>query len=427
MSPPRLRIAIVGGGPAGLTLGLLLHKRGIPFIIFELRQKPTPEELAKPAGSLDLHQESGLAAIRGCDLFDEFSSLTGDCTEAQRISNKDGNIIYTDEGELSNRPEISRHKLTELLLSHLPASLIKWGHKLLGAKSSTASGHTEIELDFGQNGKQTFDLVIGADGAWSRVRTLLTDVNPQYAGVQFITLNIRQITTRYPHLAELVGLGSFACLGDRHGVSSQRSVQDVARIYIMISTEDEHFATTTGLSSKTPAQAKGKLIDGGLPFSRWGTNIKELVAVACDDESAANPSAHLDIMPLYSLPVGHSWEHRPCVTLIGDAAHLMCPWAGEGVNLAMKDSLLLSQAIIKAHEIAGQDAVSLQDALDPLMKEFEANMMAGAKEEAQGTVENGKMMFGSDDGATALAHFFKSHGYEAIEMPTADSAIRPRS
>ena len=410
MSSPQLKIAIIGGGPAGLTLGLLLRKRGIPFTIFELRQRPTDEDLAKPAGSLDLHEESGLAAIRECDLFDEFLSLIGDCTEAAKISDKDGNIIYTDEGELSNRPEISRHKILKLLLSHLSASTIKWRHRLICAKSSTASCHTEIELDFGENGKQTLDLVIGADGAWSRVRPLLTDVEPQYVGIQSINIDIRQITTKHPHLAELIGHGTFTSLGNRHGVFSQRSVQDSARIYIFISTEDEHFATTSGLSTKAAAQAKDQLLGDDSPFSRWGANIKDLVAVACCDESANNPGANIDIKPLYTLPVGHTWEHQPGVTVVGDAAHLMNPPAGEGVNIAMRDSLLLSQAIIKAHEIAGQDAASLRSTLDPLMKEFEVNMVARAKEAAEGTLEIGKMMFGREDGATAMADWFKSFG-----------------
>lgn len=108
----------------------------------------------------------------------------------------------------------------------------------------SSSVHTEIELDFGLHGKQTFDLVIGADGAWSKVRNLLTDVNPHYAGMQNITLTVREVTKKYPHLAELVGLGTFAALGNRHGVMSQRSPQDSARIYVFLTTEDEHFAAT---------------------------------------------------------------------------------------------------------------------------------------------------------------------------------------
>jgi len=160
MFPP-LNIAIVGAGPAGLTLGLLLHKKGIQFTIFELRPKITDEELAQPVGSLDLHEETGLAALKECGLLEEFESFQGDTTEAQVIADKHGNIIYHDEGS-GTRPEIARHKLTKLLLDHLPESTIKWNHKLLSATSTTTSGYQEVELDFGQKGKHTFDFVVGA-------------------------------------------------------------------------------------------------------------------------------------------------------------------------------------------------------------------------------------------------------------------------
>lgn len=119
------RIAIVGGGPAGLTLGLLLRQRGIPFTIFELRQKPSDKELAKPSGMLDLHNETGLAAIRECGLFGQFLQLAGECTEADKVADMHGNILYADKGGVSERPEISRHALTKLLSSHLPVEAIK--------------------------------------------------------------------------------------------------------------------------------------------------------------------------------------------------------------------------------------------------------------------------------------------------------------
>ncbi|PNY23086.1 Tetracycline resistance protein from transposon [Tolypocladium capitatum] len=405
MSSSRARIAIIGGGPAGLTLGLLLHKRGIPFIIFELRQKPTDEQLAKPSGMLDLHEESGLAAIRECGLYDQFLMLTGDCAEAQKVSDMDGNILYTDEGELSERPEISRHALTKLLSSHLPAEAVKWGHKLLSATSSTTPSGTETELDFGPHGKQAYDLVVGADGAWSQVRSLLTDVKPHYSGTQSITATVRQVTAKYPRLAALVGRGSFSALGLRHGVMSQRGPEDSARIYLFLTTADERFAASSGLDGGTAAAAKDLLLDDDTLLGRWGPALKELVAVACDEESADNPGAAVDIKPLYTLPIGTTWEHRAGATLIGDAAHLMCPWAGEGVNLAMWDSLLLASAISKAYEAAGQAAASFQGALDPLMKDFEVEMVARTKEKAEETNSNGQMLFG-EDGAKAFAEFF---------------------
>ena len=278
-----------------------------------------------------------------------------------------------------------------------------WNHKLVKCARSPPEangGHDKIELDFGSNGKHTFDLAIGADGAWSKIRALLTDVRPQYTGVQNVTINIRQLTSRYRELADFVGTGSFSCLGDHHGVMSQRSVNDAARIYLFISTSDERYADTSGLVNKTPAEAKDQLLVGDQAlFSTWGGKVKELIASACDDESNDNPSAKLDIKPLYSLPVGHSWTHQPGATLLGDAAHLFPPWAGEGVNQAMLDALELSRVITKAADD--------KNTLDRLTAQFELGMLARAKEEAVGTAENGEMMFGSEDGAAAMKAFFE--------------------
>ncbi|KIV84880.1 hypothetical protein PV11_00631 [Exophiala sideris] len=409
MSPYRPRIALVGGGPASLTVGNLLQKSNIPFTIFELRPKPTEEDLAKPVGMLDLHEESGLAALEACDLLNDFHAHTGVCSESQIIANKEGHVIYTDDGGATTRPEISRNSLTKILLDRLPPDSVKWEHKLVAtSRTTTSSGNTEIELDFGKNGKHTFDFVIGADGTWSRVRNLLTDTKPIYAGWQLITVTIRHITKKYPDLAQYVGTGSFMCLGQRHGVLSQRGLQDSARIYICLTTPDEHFGETSGLNNGTPAEAIAKLLNDDALLGQFGPQVKELVRTACDEETKDDPETKLSIMPLYMLPIGHSWEHKPGATVIGDAAHVMCPWAAEGVNLAMHDAREVSEAIIKACETVPQDAAPFQRTLDPLVEEFERTMAERAKEKAEETYSNGQVMFGSDDGATAMAEWMTS-------------------
>ncbi|KAJ5966582.1 hypothetical protein N7481_013296 [Penicillium waksmanii] len=402
-----LRIAIVGAGPAGLTLCLLLHARGIKSIIFELRQKPTEEELSKPSGCLDLHQESGLAAIRECGLWEEFIQLTGDCSEAQKVTDKDGIILHEDQGELSDRPEISRHALIKLLASHLPEDSIRWCHKLMYATEIQTTAGTKVQLDFGVHGRHFADFVIGADGAWSQVRSMLTTLKPYYVGTQNITLTIQQLTTKYPHLDDLVGRGSFSALGLHHGVMSQRGPLDSARIYVFLTTPDEQAAVTLGLANQPASAAREMLLTNNALLGQWGETMKDLVAVACDEETMDNPDAPIDIRPLYTLPIGASWDHNPSATLIGDAAHLMCPWAGEGVNLAMLDSLTLAHAIADAVQSAEQTGPSFRWRLSPLLKKCEQTQASRAKEKAEETETNGKMLF-SENGAQEFATFFQS-------------------
>ncbi|KAL4781558.1 hypothetical protein BJX76DRAFT_12101 [Aspergillus varians] len=419
MTPPTPRIAIIGGGPAGLTLGLLLHKLNITSTIFELRQKPTDDELAKPSGMLDLHEESGLAAIREAGLYNHFLQLTGECSEAQIVANKDGIILYTDQGELSERPEISRHALTALLTSHLPPGCIKYGYKLLSV--SVSPSETTTTLNFGPNGTHSFDLVIGADGAWSRVRNILSPTKPHYAGTQMLLTTVPNLTATHPHLAALIGQGSFSALGLRHGIMTQRGANASARIMTFLSIPDEHFASSAGLLAANGSNAeavKNRLLTDETLLGSFGESLKELVSVACDEEvkfqssssTSTGSAARVDIKPLYTLPTDSSFAHceSAAVTLIGDAAHLMCPWAGEGVNLAMWDSLLLSRAIGTAyHGSRGQDVASFLAGLHPLLRSFESDMFARTGEKAEETAANGRMLFG-EDGAQAFKAFFES-------------------
>lgn len=111
--PFRPRIAITGGGPSGFALGLLLQQRGINPMIYELCRKPTKQELAKPSGMLDLHEESGLKVMRECGLWEGFQASISECSE---VVNPKGPVLHSDNGELStpgNRAKRITHFLTE--------------------------------------------------------------------------------------------------------------------------------------------------------------------------------------------------------------------------------------------------------------------------------------------------------------------------
>lgn len=399
------RIAIVGGGPAGLTMGVLLQKHKIPFTIFEFRPKPTEEDLAKVSGMLDLHEGDGLTAIRECGLYDQFLPLTGECTEEYILCDMAGTRMTVDTGAEKSRPEISRNNLTKLLLSKVPDENVRWDHKLLSATQDPQTGVTE--LDFGNGRKHEFDFVVGADGAWSKVRGLVSDVKPYYTNTQIITTTIVNITTKYPHLAKLVGTGSFTALGNKHAAVSQRGPQDSCRAYFWITVADEHYGATTGLASKTPREATATLLEDNVIMGDYGALIKELVSTALEEETVSNPGTMLDIRPLYALPYGFSWQHKPGVSVIGDAAHVMLP-NGEGVNQAMLDATQLSKAIAQAYGEAGTNAVAFSKALSPLVEQFEKGMTERAVGVGQQTEMVMKMWF-SENAAQEMKAFFESH------------------
>lgn len=359
---------------------------------------------------LDLHDESGQAAMRACGLYEQFLPLTGECEESMIIADKHGNILHSDQGGAADRPEISRHNIIKLFLSKIPDDSIKYGTKLLSADRDSTSGEVTLRLSSSSDAdapiSETFDLVIGADGAWSKIRPILSDVKPQSSGLQYLTLLIRDIATSYPHLATLVGKGSFLALGNKHGLDSHRAAQGSAQIYLMTNAlGGDEGAMIDSLSKLSVAELKAHFLGDENSYGDWGPALKELIAVAFDEHAAQ--AGAVQVKPLSMLPVGHRWEAKPGATLIGDAAHLMTPFAGEGVNLAMWDALDLAAAISESWDECRGDGRGFGAAFAPLLRGFEEAMFARAQDKAEESWRNREMMF-ADDGAQALAGLMKS-------------------
>ncbi|KAG6174489.1 hypothetical protein E4U51_001750 [Claviceps purpurea] len=366
------RIAIIGGGPGGLTLGCLLNKAGVRATVFERRPEPNDEDYDAPSGMLDLHGESGVKALKQCSLFDEFLALTGDCSEEIKIYDCHGHLLYHDAGEI--------------------------------ASSTTEDEYTEIVVDFGIHGKQAFDFVVGADGAWSKVRKYLTPIQPTYTGVHFITLDMPSVTTDHPDLADFLGQGSMTALAFRNGIISQRGPRGSARFYLAVSTADENFAKTSGLGDKTVSEAAPTLVGDVSLFGRWSQSWKEIIKVACNAGKSGNK---LDIKLLYTLPSTHTWETKPGVSLVGDAAHLMTPFGGEGVNLAMRDSLDLSDIIVKLVKSRNTNAHDFQRNLTPLLELYEKNMTCRAQVRMEEAAKHQHTMFETENGSAEWAAMFR--------------------
>lgn len=141
----------------------------------------------------------------------------------------------------------------------------------------------------------------------------------------------------------------------------RRGPQDSIRIYAAIITPDELWVSSSGLGKKTASDVKSVLLEDVKLFNRWADPLKD----ACEDETNDDPGGVTNIKPTY---FGHRWRHQTGATLLGDAVHLMTPWAGEGVNMTLRDSLDLFQEIISVPVTETTDAASWQADVDPLIR-----------------------------------------------------------
>jgi 2-polyprenyl-6-methoxyphenol hydroxylase-like FAD-dependent oxidoreductase len=402
------RIVITGAGPGGLTLARLLHLRGVTTTVLDLRPRPTPAELERPSGMLDLHEDTGLAAIRACELESGFRAALGDCSEATRIRTPAGKLLFVDEGEGSNRPEIPRASLIDLLLRSLPDNSVRWGTKVSSVRTGkTETGATEVVIAHEDGAETRADLVIGADGAWSKTRKLLTSLKPKYTGLQYITATARQITQNYSHLLEMIGSGaSFALGGGGNGIMTHRGPQDSMRVYIAIKTPHEDWAAKTGLKGQSASRVKEAVLGDSALFRDWAPELKELIQVACDEDTKDGYNQVADIKPIYTLPHTDLWPAQVGVTILGDAAHLMAP-NGEGVNTALADALDLSRLL--GDSVESQSAREWQVAMAPKIRQYETIMHERAARSFADTEELLRIMHG-ENGAEAMTAMFRSFG-----------------
>lgn len=133
-----------------------------------------------------------------------------------------GTILHWDEGELASRPEIARNSLTKLLLQNISSDIIRWNHKVLsvGSNRNPSTGASEIILDLVVNGTTVYDFVVGADGAWSRVRQMLSNIAPFSSDSLFVTATVRNVSIKYPHLLKVNGSGTLHALGNCSAIVS---------------------------------------------------------------------------------------------------------------------------------------------------------------------------------------------------------------
>ena len=319
MAPPK--IAIIGGkylnrysllfypmltspaGPAGLTLARLLQASNIPCTVYEAELN---RHARTQGGCLDLHEGSAQVALRECGLYDQFLAVSRTEGEVLKIYQPDGTLVLdegSDYGErrpdsFNGRPEIDRVELRNMLIDSLESGSLKWNHKLTAVKTEASGARRQYDLHFQDHVETGFDLVVGADGAWSKVRHIVTDTRPVFSGISGVDVKYSDIDAADPALAKRVGNGMCLTLGSHTTVLSQRNGDGCVRSYgFMRLPEDWH--TTCGIDWTKPEEAKRQFVNRY--YDGFNDDAKNLILDADNDVVPR---------PMYMLPIGHRWLHR---------------------------------------------------------------------------------------------------------------------
>ncbi len=317
-------VTLIGAGLGGLMLARVLHVHGVRATIYEAEASATARA---QGGMLDIHEGNGQLALKAAGLFESFLALVHPGGQQSRALDKYGTVLLDapDDGT-GGRPEVPRGELRRMLLESLPAYTVQWGHKFTSAAPLGDGRHV---LTFANGLVVTTELLVGTDGAWSKVRPLLSEAKPTYAGITYVETYLHDSDTRHRASAEAVGGGALFALAPGRGIMAHREPGGVLHSYVALKKPEAWIA---GIDFSDPRQAAARV---AREFDGWAPALTALIT---DGETAPVPR------PLHTLPVEHRWARVPGVTLLGDAAHLMIP-SGEGANLALYDGAALGKAI----------------------------------------------------------------------------------
>jgi 2-polyprenyl-6-methoxyphenol hydroxylase-like FAD-dependent oxidoreductase len=385
------QVAIVGGGPGGLTLARLLQLNGIDVKVYERDNNKNARVQGSP---LDLHETSGLAALRKAGLIEEFTKNYLPGADRTTITDVNSKIVFSDHetkqeddfGHEHFRPEIDRGVLRKILINSLQDETIVWDSHFLSMESQ---GEGWL-LHFKNSRSFYADVVIGSDGANSKIRPYITDLKSFYSGITMLEGNIYDAEQCLPGISAILRGGKIMAFGNTKDLLIGQKANGEIGFYASFKAE-ENWISKCGLDFSNQSQV---LEWFKKEYAEWSDIWYELFE-----------NATLPFIPraINCMPLDQIWETLPNLTIIGDAAHLMPPFAGEGVNMAMLDALELSECLSADTYSSLHEAISV----------YETNMRKRASLIAKESLDNGEKMH-SENALTTMTNFFLGNDQEQV-------------
>jgi len=318
------KVAIIGAGPVGLTMARLLQQNNIDVIVYE---RDIDQQARIWGGTLDLHKNSGQEAMKKAGLLQTYYDLA--LPMGINFADEQGHILSTRKPTPQNQydnPEINRNALRKMLLDSLKSDTVIWERKFIGLEEQKG----KWLLHFENKPSATADFVIVSNGGMSKARDFVTDREVQDTGTFIIQGDIYQPEINCPEFYQL-------CDGNRlmtsyHGnLLVANPYNNGVLSYGIIFRKPEEWVGNNGLDFHNTNSIIAFLLNR---LSNWDERYKQLIRSTSFFVGLSTRKLYLD----------KPWKsNRPLpITLIGDTAHLMPPFAGQGVNIGLMDALILS-------------------------------------------------------------------------------------